>query len=294
MIKNCFIFVFFALIFLSNILAAELKPYKVYLKPGSILTDLQTHQEQQIPRGIYAYVLETNPLRRDHFIVYDKNMKAAFETTALGIVEIEKDITILPNIDARTIYPPPSVFRANNKNAFFDTQFNMHLENINATAFNSLYKTEFSSSLGKRFEFRTLFSSELPVNFGVALNYQTASWSDKNSNMNFSAISFGPHLQHYIYEDEKRAFSLLMGCEFSPTYKTSTNEFTDKYSAVILDLGIEILWQADFGKLSAGAHFRRHDLKLNSTSRPNISPLPEDIIVNSIGAMLGYKYEWDL
>ncbi len=294
MIKNCFFFTLFVLVFLSHVVAAELKPYKVYLKPGTILTSLKDHTDQQITRGIYVFVLETNPLRRDHFIVYDKSMKPAFETTALGIVEIEKDVAVLPDIDAQTIYPAPSVLRANNKNAFFDTQFNLHFDSVDAAAFNSLYGTELTSTLGNRFEIRTLYNSILPVNFGLALSYQTASWSDENSDLKLSALSFGPHIQHYIYEREKIAVSLLLGAEYSPNYQTSSDEFTDKYNAVLIDLGTEVLWQTDFGKLSAGLHFRRHNLTLTSSTRTTIDPLPEDITVNSIGAMLGYKYEWDL
>lgn len=294
MIKNCFFFALFTLVFLSNILADDLKPYKVYLRPGTILTDLKDHKDQRITRGIYAYVLETNPLKRDHFIVYNKAMEAIFETTALGIVEIKKDVMILPDIDAQTIYPAPSVLKSNSKNAFFDTQFNLHLDNINPAAFNSLYETQFKRTLGTRVEIRTLYNSILPANFGFSLNYQTASFSDLNNELFLSAISFGPCLQHYIYEKENIAVSFLLGGEFSPNYQTSVDEFTDKYNVFMLDLGSEALWQSDWGKLSAGLHFRRYDLKLSSSSRTNISPLPGDITINSIGAMLGYKYEWDL
>lgn len=294
MIQNCLIAVFFALIFLSNVFAVELKPYKVFLKPGTVLTSLKDKSDFRITRGIYVFVLETNPLKRDHFIVYDKAGKATYETTALGIVEIEKDVAILPDVDAEIIYPAPSVFRSNNKNAFFDTQFNVHLDNIGAASFNSLYGTEFSSTMGNRFEVRTLYTSELPVNFGVSFNYQTASWANEDSDLKLSALSFGPHIQHYIYEKEDVAVSILLGAEYSPNYQTKSAEFTDKYHAVMLDLGAEILWGTSFGKWSVGVHFRRHDLSLTSTTRTDFNPLPEDITVNSIGAMLGYKYEWDL
>lgn len=294
MIKNCFFFIIFAFVCLSNILAAELKPYKVYLKPGTILTSLRTKEDQRITRGIYVFVLETNPLKRDHFIVYDKAGKPAYETTALGIVEIEKDVAILPDVDAEIIYPEPSVFKSNNKHAFFDTQFNIHLDNINPSPFNTLYGTEFSSTVGNRFEVRTLYNSELPVNFGFSLNYETASWSNENGDLKLAALSFGPHLQHYVYEKEDVAVSILFGAEYAPSYKTTSSEFTDKYNAVMLDLGAEILWGTRFGKWSAGAHLRRHDLSLTSSTRTNINPVSEDITINSIGAMLGYKYEWDL
>lgn len=294
MIKKCLIAVGFALVFLSNIMASELKPYKVYLKPGTILTGLKDKQEMRLTRGIYVFVLETNPLKRDLFIVYDKAGKPAYETTALGVVEIAKDIAILPDVDAEIIYPEPSVFRSNNKHAFFDTQFNLHLDNIDTAPFNTLYGTEYASSMANRFELRTLYSSELPVNFGLALSYETASWSSEDDSLKLTALSFGPHIQHYVYEKEDLAVSLLLGAEYSPNYQTKTTEFTDKYHAVMIDIGAEVLWGTSFGKWSAGAHFRRHDLTLTSSTRTNFNPVPEDLTINSIGAMLGYKYEWDL
>lgn len=294
MIKNLFFITFAALVFLSNAMAEELKPYRVYLKPGTILTGLKDKKDYRITRGIYANVLETNPRRRDHFIVYDKVGKPAYETTALGIVEIAKDIAILPDVDAEVIYPAPSVFKTNNKNAFFDTQFNLHLENINPTVFNTLYGTELSSAMGNRFEVRTLYNSELPVNFGLTFSYQTASWSDENGDLKLSAISFGPHIQHYVYERDKMAISLHLGAEYSPNYKTVSGENTDKYNAMLIDLGAESLWATRFGKWSLGLHLRRHDLSLTSSSRTNIQPVPEDLTFTSVGAMLGYKYEWDL
>lgn len=294
MISKCLTAIFFALIILSNLLAAELKPYKVYLKPGTVLTGLKDKKDFRITRGIYVFVLETNLLKRDHFIVYDKSGKPDYETTALGIVEIEKDIAVLPDVDAEVVYPEPSIFQSNNKHAFFDTQFNVHLDNMNASPFNTLYGTEYSSTMGTRFELRTLYTSELPVNFGLSLNYETASWSSEDDRLDLTALSFGPHLQHYVYEKDDLAVSLLLGVEYAPTYQTKSLEFTDKYHAVMLDIGAEVLWQTSFGKWSAGAHLRRHDLSLTSTSRTDLNPASEDLTLNSIGAMLGYKYEWDL
>lgn len=275
-------------------MATELRPYKVYLKPGSLLTNLKDKKNSEITRGIYVFVLETDPQKRDLFIVYDKDMKPIYETSALNIVEIKKDISILPDIDAETIYPAPSELKANNKNAFFDTQFNLHLEFMNPATFNSLYFTEFTNTLGNRFEVRTLYNSELPVNFGLAMSYQTATWSNEEGLLKLSALSFGPQLQHYIHEEDSFAVSFIFGAEYSPIYKTSTDEFTDKYHAVLLNFGTEFLWQNYLGKWSAGIHLRRHDLNLISSTRSNISFYPEDITLNSIGAMLGYVYEWDL
>ncbi len=294
MIKTCFFVTVFTLIFLSHVMAREVKPYKVYLKEGTVLTSLKGDIDQRLTRGIYAFVLETSSFERDNFVVYDKNMKPAFTTTALGVIEIEKDFTLLPNVDAEIQYPAPTVLKASNKTAYFDTQFNLHFDNIGAEPFNLLYGTKFTNATGKRFEIRTLYNSELPVNFGVTLNYLAAAWSNKDDEMNLSAFSFGPHLQHYLHEEEDMAVSVLFGTDYSPSYRTTTDKFKDNYHAVILNLGIEALWQTYLGKWSGGIHWRRHDLSLIYTDRSTLSPLPEDIKIYSIGAMLGYKYEWDL
>ena len=294
MIKTCFFLTVFTLVFLRQVIAADLKTYKVYLKEGTILIKLKDKTNHVISRGIYAHVLEIDPLKRDRFIVYDKTMRPVFETSALGVVEIEKDIAILPDIDAETIYPAPTVFKANNKNAFFDTQFNFYIDNINLAPLNNFYESEVKSALGTRFEVRTLYSSDLPVNFGLNLSYQTANWPIEDDTVKFSALSFGPHIQRYVYQEEKMAVSLILGAEYSPLLQTTSEEFKFKYHAIMLNLATEFLWQTDYGKISAGINYRKYDLNLINLPNKEISVSPEDISLFSIGVMVGYKYEWDL
>ncbi len=274
--------------------AAELKPYRVYLKPGTVLTRLSDKKSFAIERGIYANVLESNPSKRDHFLVYDKNGKAIYDTLADGVVEIEKDVQILPNVDAEISYPPPSQLKANNKYAFFDTQFNLHLERLGMAPLNSIYNQELTSAVGNRWEIRTLYVSTLPVNFGLGINYQTATWENDIDEVKLSILSFGPQIQRYIYQGETTALSLHMGGEFAPIYTTSSGTSKEKYQAILFDLGLEALWDSGYGKWTVGTHYRRHDLTLTSTTRPGSNPVPEELVINSIGAMVGYKYEWDL
>lgn len=274
--------------------AKEIKPYRVYLKPGAVLTRLTDKKTFTLENGIYAKVLETNPSKRDHFLVYDKYGNAMYDTLSDSIVEIEDDIRILPNIDAEISYPPPANLKANNKYAFFDTQFAVHLDRLDMAPFNSIYNQELTSAIGNRWEIRTLYSSELPVNFGLTFNYQTATWENDIDEVKLSILSFGPHIQRYILEKEKMAVSLHLSGEYAPIYKTTSGTSVEKYKALLFDLGAEALWQTDFGKWTVGAHYRRHDLTLTSSNRTGTNVVPEELVINSIGAMVGYKYEWDL
>ena len=292
------IFVFIFLVFTFNAFGTETKPYRVYLKPGTILTRLSDKQELKIEHGIYANILEVSANRRDQFIVYDKAGKPLYETSAEGIVEIANDIRLLPDVNAEISYPPPSTMKANNKYAFFDTQFNIHFDLLQTSAFNNIYDQDLGNTIGNRYELRTFYNSELPVNFGLAMNYEALYWDNNFEKMTMTMFSLGPHFQHYIYEENQMAISLIGGAEYAPVYKTvyttETSKNTDKYTAVLFDIGAEVLWDTRFGKWNLGGHYRRHDLTLNTSNRDDINPVPENIVINSIGVMVGYKYEWDL
>lgn len=288
--------IFFTVIFcMQNAFGNDQKPYKVFLKPGTIITKLSDKKDYKLERGIYANVLETSPSRRDNFMIYNKDGIATYSTTAWGIVEIAKDIQLLPDMDAQLTYPAPSVFKKNNTHASFDTQLNVYFDNLDTHAFNHINGQDFTGfSLGNRFELRTLYASSLPVNFGFAMSYEVAKWANEIENLELSIVSIGPHLQKTIFEEDDISVSFLAGAEYAPIYTTTSNTGKDKYNAMILDVGAEILWSGQFGKWSLGAHYRRHDLVLTSTTRADVTPIPEHFNSSSIGAMLGYKYEWDL
>lgn len=275
--------------------AADQKPYRVFLKPGVILTKISDKKEFKTSKGIYAHVLETGPDRRERFIVFDKLGKARYTTEAKNITEIADEIQILPKLDASISYPAPMSHEGDDKFALLDTNFNLHLESYNMTAFNSIYESSTSSVIAPRVELRTLYNSDLPVNFGIVFNYQNINFkSTDNGDVNFTIFSFGPQIERIIYTEEILSISAVLGGEFAPVYQAVNGEFKEKYKAMLFDIGLESTWDTQFGKWSLGTHFRHHDLALSETNRENINPVPESITTNSIGVMAGYKYEWNL
>jgi hypothetical protein len=293
MMKN--IFLTFIFLFSLQAFAKQYTSFKVWIKPGTVVVNLADKKEYKIDKGMFARVLEVDPPSRDLFYIYNKKGEAVYTTTAWGIVEIHDDIKILPDVDAETVYPEPSVFKLRNTTATFDTQFNLYFESLQTPAFNSVNGQDFlSNTFGNRFELRTLYNSSLPVNFGLALNYQTAKWKNDDEELQLSIISIGPHFQHYIFQEDGIGLSFLFGAEYAPIYKTSSALGEDKYSGAIFDLGAEAEWSTHYGKWSVGAHYRRHNLTLTSTNRADNTSVPESINMNAIGGMIGYKHEWSL
>lgn len=288
-----FLIIIFCMTKLS-VMASEDKPYKVFLRPGAELISVKDKTRHMLEKGIYANVLETNPVRREWFSVYGKDGKAQYIVKANYVAEVAEDIRVLPNVDAEISYPAPVILNGYNKNLFFDTQFNFHIDSIDITPLQALYEQELASINSNRFELRTLYNSDLPVNFGLGINYQIANLNNDLDNIKYTILSFGPQIQRYIYEGENTAISLHLGVEFSPIYKTQSGASIEKYRAILMDLGLEAMWATRFGKWSVGSHLRRHNLTLTSTTRTGSVPVPEEYTIQSIGGFIGYKYEWEL
>ncbi|MBC7539613.1 MAG: hypothetical protein H7281_12390 [Bacteriovorax sp.] len=277
-----------------SITAEELRPYTVYLREGTVLTKIKDKSEIILPKGIYAKVLELNPNRRDLFNVYDKFGVVQYQVTAEGMVEIADDIKILPGIDAEKIYPPKSIFKTENKFAQFDSQLSLHFDTLQLSKLNNIYNDQITTVLATRYEARTLYVTDLPVEFGFSLNYQSAYWKNDFEEVKLSILSLGPQFKYKFYENEDFNVHALLGAEIAPIYQGSSAQYTDKYSAVLFDLGVESQWHSPLGILTLGSHFRHHDIALTESNRPNLELVPKGFSLNSLGFMIGYKIEWNL
>jgi hypothetical protein len=275
-------------------IAEEAKPYLVFLKVGTALTNIKDKTQVTLSKGIYANVLAVNPDHKDIFNVYNKNGIAQYQVSAFAITEIEEDIRILPNLDATKIYPPKNNFNITNKFALFDSQLSLHYDSLNVKALNNIYKDESSRILSTRYEARTLYVSEFPVEFGIGFNYQSAYWENNREKIRLSILTFGPVFKYKFYEKNNLNFHILLSAEMAPIYVGNSDLYTDKYSAAIIDLGIESHWPSRFGIFSLGSHFRHHNLTLNESDRPNLEITPKEFSLSSLGIMAGYKIEWDL
>lgn len=278
----------------SSLFAVELKPYTVYLKEGTVLVKLKDKSEVKIEKGFYAKVLELNPQRRNRFYVYDQQGVPLYETTAEGIVEIADDIRLLPNVDAEQVYSPKSVFKTTDKVARFDSQLSLHFDDLQLTPFNDIYNDQTSSVLAARYEVRTLYLSDIPFKFGFGLNYQSAYWKNDSEEVKLSILSVGPHFKYNFYKMGRFNAHAILGAELALIYQGVTDNFKDKYSAQLYDLGVESEWLSPLGLVTFGTHYRHHQVALSESNRTNLELPPKEFAVKSLGIMLGYKIEWEL
>lgn len=281
-------------IFSFSSMAEVQKPYSVFLKAGTILTKLSDKSEVILSEGIYAKVLEKNFNKRDLFYVYDKNGVALFQVAALDLVEIIEDTKLLPSYDAQKIYPAKLDFKADNKFALLNSQLNVHIDSLAVSDLNDIYNDQIGNVVSFRYEARTFYISNLPLDFGLSLNYQSAYWKNDIEQVKLSILSLGPQFRYRFKTFSDFNIFGIFGAEIAPIYNGSSDTHKDKYSASLFDLGIESEWHAPIGVFSLGSHFRHHRIALLESDRTNIQLLPKEFSLSSVGVMFGYKIEWDL
>lgn len=292
------VLVIFLILLSASLRAQEVisdNPYLVYIRPGSVLVRVSDKKEFLTEKGIYTKVQEKHVTKKDVFNVYNSKNELIYTTAAENILEIAEDIRIYPKVDAEIIYPPRTTFRAANKTFDFDTQFNLHLDSLDAEAFASYYLPDSSDVSSTRFEFRTMYQSNLPVDFGVSLSYQHASWFAEDQKITNQILGIGPVIEYDFYRYEWLSAKAVLSAEFTPIYETKSPSSIESYSALIYDLGLEINFTTKLGIISLGTHYRQHELNLSSSTRMNASGFEqEEISYNSMGVMLGYKIDWQL
>ena len=272
---------------------AQPKLHHVFLKPGKILTDLKTNEEKKITKGIIVLIAESNLSKGDPFLVYNKKGEPTYSTSTDGIIEFQDDVSLLPEDNADAIYPPRSTLKTYNKLAHFDWQFNYHFDIISIHPLSNLYGQSMNTTAAHRFEARSFYLADLPVDFGFAFNYQTGYWKNEAESYSLSILSVGPHFKKTIYEEDEFKLSFHLAGEYAPIYRTSSGSVADHFNAFILSMGAETLWLSKYGNWIIGAQFRQHDLSLNQSTRINVNEEPKEFKISSIGLAIGYNFEWE-
>ena len=283
---SCFVPLLFA--------AAPREPYLVYLAPKSKLISIGAHKDIVTDKAMYVYVLEENLNDRKQFWVYNNKKEKKYLTSAFNITELDPELRLLPSVDGSKIYRQKRLMQTDDSSMTFETNCNLHFEQVSMSELNSIYPSQPGSSSSVRYEVRTLYLTQLPIQFGVNLNYQGIYWSNACEQIRLSLLSVGPGFSYKILNNDQFALSILGSAELVPLAQSKSPQNVDNFSAYSFDVGIEGEFPSSFGNFTIGTHLRRHFLLLENTTRTDATIMQGEYGLSSLGLSLGYKVDWDL
>ena len=279
-------------------------PFRVIIKKDSVL---YTNEKKpySLPRDIYAYVTEETKGGYEIYIL-DKDQKIAYRTINTNIIPIEDDLQIMPTPSTYREYPKREAYALIDTSLQLENFVNAHLEYIQDDYLKDLFVSllpegvevpESFTAIGKRLEYKVFYKWQIPIEFGINLNYQEGSWQGDASGLIWRSMFFGPVAQYTFYNGLTYDFNVQMSYQQSLFYKANslTDNFSFSYSTNALEFNLNALRPTPVGKILFGLSFRRAKASLKDTT-VTLKRNPERGNMDSVSILLGYNFdlEFDL
>jgi hypothetical protein len=277
---------------LANVYARE--PYLVYLLPGSKIELIEDQSVIYTSKGMYVYAMEVNLNYRKEFWIYSTKKEKKFITSAMNIKELFPEMRLLPFVPEDHGYEQKRIIRTDDKLAPFETNLALNFEQMSMNEMSPIYSTQSGSMTATRFEIRSLYQTEKPLQFGANFNFQNIFWDNSSESIRLSLISVGPVFSYKLLEQENFSLSLLASAELAIMAKGSSAQNNEEFSSHAFDIGLSGDIPTEIGMLTLGTHIRRNYLLLNNTTRTNLTAPPNEYQLTSLGISLGYKFDWEL
>lgn len=286
----------FILFFLTTIIAltyaqVEINLDKKLVKKNAKIYSLDEKNAYLLDESRFFYVSYDDFEQPVFVTLHDNNKNAIYKTSYNNIQDVEDVLNVEPNYDASVEYKKPTRYQSDDKKFEFNLRPTLTYETLSVEELSELYESELTNANGNRFEIKMIIPTDLGLDFGLVLNYQSLFWDNGDEEIQFSNISAGPYLEipldSFIFFNP----SINIGAELSFRSIGKSALYQDKFSKTVWHLGLQNTFETRLGPMFAELFYRRHDLLLKSTDRP-IDSQSKSYSLSSVGLGIGYK--WDI
>ncbi|GAB4412495.1 MAG: hypothetical protein OHK0056_17550 [Bacteriovoracaceae bacterium] len=269
------------------------KPFQARLKTGAVITDLKTDQDYVIKKPIYVVAREQFEGGHRSFL-YDKNNEIKYIVDTRFLTSVEEDLKLTPKIDPTIVYEKPDLTQAQDKKFPIESQFLISFEGLDATYWAQIFRGSQTRALGERYEVRTYFNNEWPVQFGVNGNLGRGSWNDETlGTSSWINVFIGPTMRYQFYKTDQNSSSLHLSAGRSLLFQSQKNPDRHQFSAVNYQLDLDYTIKTDFADWVFNGSYRSMRLSLKeSTEYLEVDPSLREI--NSLTFGIGIKMDFSL
>lgn len=297
---------------LSNLLDGDSKKFKRY-------TPKEFVRESPItPAKLYAVLQKESPLYKienDKIIknskkiyvkarevyyggkwsyIYNKNGEVKYKTETKNLAFIEEVINLRSKIAGNEIYPPKSRYNIIDSTIPFEFHIVYKSESSNFKGLNTITQNELESSKSSSIGIKGYFNSLLPIDFGLALDYQAGEAQNNNESVIWKSISIGPTIKYDFLKLENFSFNTQFAVKKSLVFNASSELSDAQFSSLAWQIGVEAVYHTNYGNLSLGFDnsFIKTSVKGELNEQTSFNNEKETSNQNAI--TLGYQYTWML
>ena len=251
--------------------------FPALLRERSVLTNIKTGEFVYTFRKSYI-VAQEEEAGGGTIIIFDKEKNKAFKTNAINVIDLTKDLELHSKPMVYKEYEAQEKFNADDEALVISHSISVHGELVQdeylADLFGSVLpddvplESETFYAYGSRLEYKGYYRWQLPLEFGINLNYQEGQWLGQAEGLIWRSIFFGPIARYPIFKNEDFKLVFHMSFQKSLYYKATslTDRFEFTYSTNALEAGINFDIPTQYGSLIIGGAMRRAKASVKSTT----------------------------
>ncbi|MBL6989439.1 MAG: hypothetical protein ISR65_06660 [Bacteriovoracaceae bacterium] len=269
--------------------------FKGHIKKGAIVYDIKSDEPYLISRDLYV-LAQTRAKISYLTYLYDKEgKKIKFIALSEDVQNVTQQLKTTATPQKLTTYPPNTTKYLLDKHLILQNSINMHFEFINIPYLSELFGTKTGMVSGNRIEFKSFYDWDFPINLGMSLSVATSTWLEDESEMSWTATYLGPVARLDIKFSDTFDLSFQFSFQKALNSKASNMSSAFLFYNDVIQLGIEGIYETQFGNIIFGLNYRQQKLKLKKDNYLQVSTTTsEQGTLFSIGGAIGYGFDIDL
>ncbi|PIK14750.1 hypothetical protein [Halobacteriovorax sp. JY17] len=297
---------------LSDVLDTDDQKYKKYIPKEFIRKTPQT------PTKLYAVLMKQSPIyevngekvlknkeklfvsAREVFYggkwsyIYNKKNEIKYKTLTKNLAFIEEVIKIRSTIPGNKIYPKKSRYHIVDRTIPVEFHLLYRSETTDFKSLNTLASSKLEAAKSNSISLKGYFNSLLPIDFGMAFDYQSGKAESDSESIIWKAISIGPTIKYDFFKTTNFNFNTQFAVKKSLSFNASSELGDAQLSSLAWIAGIEGVYKTNYGNLSLGfeSSFIKTSIKGELQGQSSFSNEKESMNQNAF--TVGYQYTWML
>lgn len=266
-------------------------PFRALLLKGTRLVDVKTGKVYFTSSDLYVMAQEETIGSQIAYILNQERV-TKYKTFTRNLRSIERDVTLYPEVDPNKNYLDKPKYHSTDQVLNFENHLTFHIETLSNQFFADTYNGTETSSTANRFQLKSYYNSQLPVDFGLSLGFQEGLWNEVNNQVRWSTGYFGPSLRWQFAKWGKLHFNTKIGVERSFRFKAIGPNSDTNFSSLLWEWELEGVYYSFMGPILVGWTLRNMTWTLEDTdSVTGFVDNRGDVTSSSL--FVGYRIDFD-
>lgn len=268
--------------------------FKAQLKKGAILVDIKSKKSFKVKSPIMV-TAKMIIVGGNLVYIYDKKGKEKYKTEAMNVIDIERVVSLYPEIDHIKTYSDMPRYGLKDKKTNFSHFLTYHAEAMRTNYYPTIFRGTQKTGNSYQLQLKSyLLKKDFPVQAGLSIATQLGFWEDPTLGVStWGGIFYGPTLMRSFWHEQKNQWNFHFSAFRSLVHRSRKNPDAHSFSTNGIQLELEKQIDTRNGPFSIGVSYRLSRSSVKSTTEYLENEASRGKIT-AVGVSVGYRFDWVL